>query len=153
MFRLRPAPCFQHLDLLSQYYTTLRWSSEEICSITLDDIGWSLPKLPTKFGGLRAISDLALPVHPSSTCSSLTLCPQKVPSKTSEGFIRVADSPIDSAWSHPTPDNANLQSSWDNILDHVQEGELKPLLNQCCQHANGRNLWPNVVCQRLSGAC
>ena len=108
MFILTSAPRFQHSGLLSQFDSTLRRSSKEICNVTMDDIGWSLAKMSTRFRGLglRAISDVALSAHLSPRFSSLTLC-QKIMGNTCKSSIRAAYSLIGSIWSHPRPDNVN----------------------------------------------
>ena len=106
----------------------------------------------TRFGGhgLWVISDVVLPAHHSWRCSSFTLY-QEILGNTCEGSAHTADSLIDSVWSHPTPDNVDLHSSWDNLLCHIQVWELKPMLNQHhlpCFRADNMTLfsaWLNTV--------
>ena len=73
---------------------------------------------------------------------------QKILGNTCEGSICAADSLINAVWSHPRPVNVNLQSSWDDVLCHVQAGELKPLLNQhhlVCFNMSRSGAWLSAV--------
>ena len=49
MFRLKSPRYFKYSDLPRRIESTLRRSSEKICSMTMDDIDWPLAKFPTRF--------------------------------------------------------------------------------------------------------
>ena len=107
--------CLQHSCLLEQINLKLR-PSEEIGSITLDNIGWIPGKMLIRFGGLgiHAILYLALTSYLSSRFSSLILCPKKS-GKTSEDSNTIVGPLIDKILLHNRPADSNLQLSWDNV--------------------------------------
>ena len=146
-YTLRSAPCFKHVQLLSDYDSVLRSSVQSILNITLSDEAWNQIALPVASGGLgiRRAMDIALPAFLSSVAGSHSLVYQLLPQ--SLHAVAGTEDPIFNEavyeWQYRTNTTlvqlpfASSQKVWDAPLVKVQ---VERVLSAASDQANKSRL-------------
>jgi hypothetical protein len=158
LYVFRSAPCYTHVDLLSQIDAVIQASAEKICNVRFDGIGWDQAKLPLRFGGigLRSATDIAIPAFASSAAACRQLI-NGILIHTPESNVeeQVRQVWLDSGLLVPIGDCR--QQEWDNIGCTALSQALTPRLDQhrlaCFSSASQRHsgAWLNALPSSSTG--
>lgn len=145
-YLLRTTPCWQALDVLEEYDSTLKATMQTIVNCRFSGNSWDEATLPVKLGGLglRSSTNLCYSSFLGSIHSVSNLVANIVPAFTLSSYVYVSEA--SKAWSKiaqsdvlPEPDR-KLQHKWDLELCSQQHSRL---LENCTNDSSKARMLAN----------